>query len=308
MKILLTADIHLRGDAPACRKNPDKWLEEQEASFMQLGDIATGHGCRAVWVIGDLFHRARTSIEATVQALRMLSELAHKVPVHILVGNHDESMHQYANVPKSTIGAVFNLQDVHELRSGHWTDCAMAGTADPYESAVRVEAYPFGEEPEQIPSCNIWCVHTLTFPDEESRPLPELGVLAEDLLKRSDAKVIITGDYHHGYVKEFGDRKVITCGCINIQARDMADYKPRVYILDTETFNVEEVPLQLFGELDLDTPMLEDANGYAETLQVAQLPQIDFRDAIDKAAEKAEEDVRNKVGEILETWDNSKIV
>ena len=88
----------------------------------------------------------------------------------------------------------------------------------------------------------------------------------------------------------------------------MADYKPRVYILDLETLDVETVFLDTFGELDLDTPMLEDANGYAETLQVSQLPKIDFHDAINKAAEKAEEDVRNKVSEILETWDNSKIV
>lgn len=301
MKILLTADIHLRGDAPACRKNPDKWLEEQENSFLQLPVIAQEHKCSEVWIIGDLFHRARTSTEATVKALNLMRTFP--CPVRVLVGNHDELHHQYENVGKSTIGTVFSLRDVKELRS---YEQPLSWGAD--ARSVLVEAYPFGTEPEKIPHCDVWCTHQLVFPDEESRPLPELGVLAEDLLQRSDAKVIITGDYHHGYIKEFGDRKVITCGCLNIQARDMADYKPRVYILDLETLDVETVYLDTFGELDLDTPMLEDANGYAETLQVAQLPQIDFRDAIDKAAEKAEEDVRNKVGEILETWDNSKIV
>ena len=300
MKVLLTADWHLRGDAPACRKHPEKWLEEHAASVRAIEHICAARLCSEVWIAGDLFHRARTATEATVQALQLLSEF--NVPVRVLVGNHDELHHQYENVVRSTVGTIFSLQGVKELKS---FEHPISWGSD--AKSLRIEAYPFGTEPESIPSCDIWVLHALVFPDEESRPLPELGVLAEDLLKRSDAKVIITGDYHHGYIKEFGDRKVITCGCINIQARDMADYKPRVYILDLETLDVETVYLDTFGELDLDTPMLEDANGYAETLQVAQLPQIDFRDAIDKAAEKAEGDVRDKVNEILETWDSSKI-
>jgi len=300
MKILLTADIHLRGDAPACRKNPDKWLTEQAQSFAQIAALANKHRCREVWIIGDLFHRSRTSTEGTVQALNLMNRF--DVPVRVLLGNHDLYGHNPDERDRSTIGTIFSLSNVRELRS---FEEPISWGAD--AKSVYIEAYPFGSEPEQIPHCDIWATHQLVFPDEASRPIPELGVLAEDLLKRSDAKVIITGDYHHGYVKEFGDRKVITCGCVNIQARDMADYKPRVYILNTETFDVEEVPLQLFGELDLDTPMLEDANGYAETLQVVQLPKIDFHDAINKAAEKAEEDVRNKVNSILEDYDAAKI-
>lgn len=301
MKVLLTADWHLRGDAPICRKYPEKWLEEQAASIRVIRHICAEHLCSEIWVVGDLFHRARTSTEATVQALQLLSEF--DVPVRVLVGNHDELHHQYENVARSTIGTIFSLQGVEELKSFEHPISWGSGA-----KSLHIEAYPFGSEPEQIPHCDIWCVHTLTFPDEASRPIPELGVLAEDLLKRSDAKVIVTGDYHHGYVKEFGDRKVITCGCVNIQARDIADYKPRVYILDTETFDVEEVPLQLFGELDLEAPLLEDANGYAETLQVAQLPKIDFREAIGKATERVEADVRDRVNSILEDYDSAKIV
>lgn len=301
MKILLTADWHLRGDAPACRKHPEKWLDEQQASVLQLVEIASR--CDEVWIIGDLFHRARTSTEATVQALNMLC--AFSCPVRVLVGNHDALHHSYENVPKSTIGTAFSLDNVTELRSCPILGAAHAGEEGPFPS---LEAYPFGTEPEQIPSCDIWCVHTLTFPDEASRPLPELGVLAEELLERSDAKVIVTGDYHHGYAKEFGDRKVVTCGCLNIQARDMADYQPRCYILDTKDFSVEEVPLETFGELDLEAPILEDANGYAETLQMAQLPKIDFRDAVEKATQAAERAVREKVESALEAYDGAKIV
>lgn len=298
MKILLTADVHLRGDAPSCRKHPEKWLDEQAQSFEQIIDMQDL--VDEVWIIGDLFHRSRTSTEATVQALNLMSRF--DIPVRVLLGNHDLYGHNPDERDRSTIGAIFSLPNVRELLSHIQIYQSDANTD------LLVEAYPFGSEPEQIPHCDIWCTHQLVFPDDASRPIPELGAIAEDLLKRSDAKVIITGDYHHGYVKEFDGRKVITCGCVNIQARDMADYKPHVYILDTETLDVKEEPLKVFGELDLETPLLEDANGYAETLQIAHLPKIDFREAIDKATEEVDEDVRDKVGEILLTWDSSKIV
>lgn len=300
MKILLTADWHLRGDAPACRKHPEKWLEEQAQSCAQIAVIANKHFCQEVWVIGDVFHRSRTSTEGTVWALNLMNRF--DVPVRVLLGNHDLYGHNPKERDRSTVGTVFSVNGVVELCS-HEHPISWGADA----KSLLVEAYHFGTEPEQIPHCDIWCTHQLVFPDEASRPIPELGVLAEDLLKCSDAKVIITGDYHHGYVKEFGDRKVVTCGCINIQARDMADYQPRVYILDTETLGVEEAKLETFGELDLEAPMLEDANGYAESIKLAELPRIDFRAAVDAAAQRAGIEVQSKVHEILESYDTSVI-
>ena len=69
MRVLLTADWHLRGDAPSCRVDPDNWLEEQRQSVEQLYPIVEKEHCDEVWILGDLFHRARTSTEATNQAL-----------------------------------------------------------------------------------------------------------------------------------------------------------------------------------------------------------------------------------------------
>lgn len=293
MKCLITADWHLRGDAPVCRKHPDKWLAEQAASVRAVQSICKSHGVDEVWILGDLFHRARTSTEATVQALTLLSEFP--VPVRVLMGNHDLSYHAVENSGKSTIGAVFSVGNVTPL--GFDT-----------VGGIHVEAYPFGTEPEIIPSCDIWCTHQLVFPDEKSRPPTDTGVLAEELLERSDAKLILTGDYHHAFVREFGDRRVVACGCLNIQASDMADYQPCCYILDTITLGLERVDIETFGEIDTDAPLLEDANGYAETLQLASLPKLDFRAAISEAVEKAEPSVRAKVTEILEVYDGANIV
>ena len=125
--------------------------------------------------------------------------------------------------------------------------------------------------------------------DENGNPIKK-GVLAEELLERSDARLILTGDYHHTFVKHFGDRTVMACGCLNIQARDMADYTPCCYILDTPDFSLEKIELKTFGEIDMNAPILGEAEDYAETIQLASLPKIDFRAAIEQVVEETVSD------------------
>lgn len=292
MKILLTADWHLRGDAPVCRVEPLEWLDDQRKSVEQLYPVAAG--CDEVWILGDLFHRCRTSTEATVQALSLLSGF--DCPVYVLPGNHDLLQHAYGNLDKSTIGAVYSLRNVHEL------SC---------RNEPSVQAYAFGTEPDTIPHCDIWCTHQLVFPDNDARPLPDIGVIAEDLLARSDARLILTGDYHHGYIKEFGDTRVVTCGCLDIQASDMADYAPRCYILDTDGMSVSEVPLKKFGKVHADPKReaRQELETYMEGLVDFDVPHLDFIANVESAVRKeTDADVRASVQEVLTEYDPSKAI
>lgn len=303
MRILCTADWHLRGDAPVCRVNPDEWLDDQRKSVEQLYDIVEKESCDEVWILGDLFHRARTSTEATNQALSLLQGFG-ETPVRVLIGNHDMLAHAYSNVDKSTIGAIYALNRVYELRTRDWVD-----EVDGKKVLTELQAYPFGTEPDKIPECNIWATHQLVFPDNDARPLPNIGIIAEDLLKRSQAQIIATGDYHHGYVKTFGDTKVVTCGCLNIQASDMADYKPRCYILDTTDFSVKEVLLKTFGKVhsDPNREARQELETYMEGLQDFEVPHLDFianvQEAIDNEKDKA---VRDAVEDVMTTYNPDK--
>ena len=290
MIVCLTADWHIRGDAPVCRVNPDEWLSDQAKSIEQLIPIAAK--CDEMWVLGDIFHRSRTSTEATVQALSLLSKFT--VPVRVLPGNHDLNAHAYGNLDKSTIGTIYSLDNVTELKS--------------HGASPSVEAYAFGTEPEQIPHCDIWCLHSLVFPDNEARPLPTIGIIAEDLLPFSDARVICTGDYHHGYVKEFGDRKVVTPGCINIQASDMEDYKPKCYILDTSDFSVTEIPLKTFGKVHKDPKResRQELETYMEGLQDFEVPHLDYIANVREALINEPKGVQDSVEDILDAYNPDK--
>ena len=310
MRVLLTADWHLRGDGPVCRLDPDSWLDEQRQSVEQLYPIVAKEQCDEVWILGDLFHRARTSTEATNQALSLLQGFG-ATPVKVLVGNHDELHHQYENVPKSTIGAIFSLSNVSELKSSSWTD-----VVDNEKVNTELQAYPFGTEPEQIPDCDIWATHQLVFPDNDSRPhdgkgnpITDIGVIAEDLLKRSNAQIILTGDYHHGYIKNFRSAKVVTCGCLNIQASDMEEYQPRCYILDTSDFSVKEIPLKKFGKVHPDPKReaRQELETYMEGLQDFEVPHLDFIANVQEALEKEKDKrVREATQDVLTEYNPDK--
>lgn len=294
--ICITADWHLRGDAPVCRVHPEKWLEEQQASVEEIYRICDEYDASQMWILGDLFHRSRSSTECVVQALKMLSRFHKKVDVFALCGNHDLLQHAYTNVEASSIGAV--LQLVNELTSLN-TRLVVDDLA--------IAAYPFGMEPEYVSDCDIWITHQLTFPDEESRPMPDIGVLAEDLLARSDAKLILTGDYHHAFIKEFGDRRVAACGCINIQASDMIGYEPSVFILDTGDLSLTRVPFPAVGECVecAAYELRKEMDDYAEKISALQIPKLDYIANVESAASKAGKAVYDKVHDVLSAYGTS---
>lgn len=224
MKILLTADWHIRGDRPRCRIDED-WIESQRQDIQAVVDIASRENVDEAWVLGDLFHQPRAATEAVNMVLVGLKDLREVCPVYILPGNHDLPYHDYGNLEQSSLGIV--LKSFPELRTRE------------DNSGLTLTAAPFGLDPVD-PHADVWATHQLTFESADTKPPMAGGKIAQDLLDEApNVHVVVTGDYHRGYVYTGADgRRVITPGCLNIQAADMDDYKPRVYIWDTATAQV----------------------------------------------------------------------
>lgn len=240
MKILLTADWHIRGDRPRCRIDDD-WIESQRQDIQAVLNIARSEKVDETWILGDLFHQPRAATEAVNMALAGLKNLQEVCPVYVLPGNHDLPYHDYGNLEQSSLGIV--LKSFPEL-------C----TSDPEEArdsrGFTLTAAPFGLDPID-PHTDVWATHQLTFENEATKPPMAGGKIAQDLLDEAPGvQVVITGDYHRGYVYTGVDgRRVITPGCLNIQAADMDDYRPRVYIWDTATAQVHPQYLPLNSDV-----------------------------------------------------------
>lgn len=227
MKILITADWHVRGERPLCRLDED-WIESQRKTISEIRSVFENNGCDQMWILGDVFDAPRC---ATAAVNMLIGELK-KFPfdsVKILCGNHDLKDHNYGNLEECSIGTLKKIfGDVPDV------------IANDGIGSMSVSAKPFALDDLQS-TADVICTHQLTFPNAEARPMPDCGVLAQDLLDRwREAEVIFTGDYHHGYVfKEDWDtlpgRYVVTPGCINIQKADELDYQPFVVVWDTKS-------------------------------------------------------------------------
>lgn len=247
MKILLTADWHIRGDRPRCRTD-ENWLKSQREDIKAVERVAREHRVAAVWILGDLFHQPRCATEAVNMVLGALNSIREVCPVRILPGNHDLPYHDFDNLNACSLGIVYQAHHLM-LRTDNGGDDEGYAELKTRDGKWRtLYATPFGrEDMEGLREFNndIWATHQLTFPSDKDRPVEGVGVTADDLLEAApNVRVILTGDYHHGYIHNQGNRCVITPGCLNIQVADMADYKPRVYILDTDTLEAETVYLE----------------------------------------------------------------
>lgn len=246
MKILITADWHIRGDRPRCRTD-ENWLESQREDVAAVEKVARKHRVDAVWILGDLFHQPRCATEAVNMVLGALNSLRNVCPVRILPGNHDLPYHDYGNIHACSLGIVFQA-GYSELRTDNGDDEDGYAELSTGQGFRTLYATPFGmEDTEGLKEFvnTFWATHQLTFETEKDRPIEGIGKTAQDLLDMAPGiSVIMTGDYHHGYIYRKNDRCVITPGCLNIQVADMAGYRPRVYILDTITLEAEAVYLE----------------------------------------------------------------
>ena len=294
MKILLTADWHIRGDRPRCRIDED-WIESQRQDIQAVVDIARREKVDETWVLGDLFHQPRAATEAVNMVLVGLKDLREVCPVYILPGNHDLPYHDYGNLEQSSLGIV--LKSFPELQTRE----------EP--SGLMLAAAPFGLDPVD-PHADVWATHQLTFESADTKPPMAGGKIAQDLLDEApNVHVVVTGDYHRGYVYTGADgRRVITPGCLNIQAADMDDYRPRVYIWDTATAQVTPhyLPLNsaavvtdyLAAEKERDERM----DRCLEVATAAASVTLSFTDNLKAAAEEPETapGVKGIINEVLD--------
>jgi len=211
MKFIHSADWHLRPDMPPCR-NDENWMSSQKNILNQINDYSLKYSC-PVFCNGDICESPRIPEEY----LFMVMEIFQK-DFFLMAGNHDLQYHAIENLPRSSVGVLskaVNFIECNDQFEGSWS---------------------------KIPDAIF--VHRLIFPSEKDKPPTDKGETAEELLDRyPDKKWIFTGDYHHKFIFKKDGRYVVNPGCTNIQKIDMKDYKPSVYLVDTEAETIEELPL-----------------------------------------------------------------
>lgn len=290
MRMIITADWHIRATRPRCRQDND-WIGTQKNALEQIVGISKSRNA-PVFVVGDLFHsNSDTSFECIQMVQNMSNELQE---LYVLAGNHDLPYHNSDNLKKSAIGVLLGSLNVALIKG--W---------DGFKGVVS-SASNF-DEPDN-PNAEIVFKHILTFPDKGSIPPNVNATTADGLLELfPKARWIFTGDYHKHFHYENGGRHVVNPGCLLRQASDFKDYQCGVYFVDTKKEVCEFIPLEDDEELVSDDYIIKESErseritAFVDRLKETKGVSLDFVENVKKALiqNNADEELKDMVNEMI---------
>ena len=219
-KYICTADWHLKKAVPVCRtETEEEWFAYQFKIIYQILDLCEKYESTLL-IAGDLFDRAVPGQKLINTFLLNFKNLDFKIIA--IAGNHDLPYHNFNLINESAF------------------DTLTQGNI--FDHSSEITEHHFNTEKDK--DRDIVICHHLCFPDKKSIPPNVNAYIPDDIFDMyPTAKYIICGDYHQGHVTEKDGRFVIVPGCTTIQAADLINYDPKVYLLDTNNNTIEAIKL-----------------------------------------------------------------
>ena len=228
MKLILTADWHLRTDVPICRKETEEeWYQQQALILSFISRMANEHKAK-LCIVGDIFHRAKSE-NKLVNLL--LSNVQVKQGIYAIAGNHDLPEHSWMNAGDSSFGTLWLSHKIELLEE--------IGSANNFNQLFR------GKNEELV------FTHQLVLDDKAKLSRIKGAKTPQQMMDEfPKAKLICTGDGHSTIIYKKKDRLLINPGSITRQTADQKDHKPAIFFIDTEDFeSLERIELPDHGEV-----------------------------------------------------------
>lgn len=269
-KYIATADWHLSDKATKNRKAdyPELGLAKVEQIFM----IAEEENASGILLVGDMFDKSSVSLEYMIKVANIFRAY-YDIPVISIPGNHDLKYHSMNTLMKTSYGFFYTAGLTEMLDEG------LAPFNDevfgiPWEGAL---ADPEKDMP-------VMMVHEMVTSGGPLFPGQEGYTEALSLMKRyPNARVVLSGDNHKPHVyqnKRMPGRIQINCGSIMRKSKSEMNYKPAVWLFDTddEEFvlgeNVIEIPLKIeedvwdFTKIEMDEKLKASKDELQEFLSL----------------------------------------
>ena len=229
MKILVSADWHLRSTVPSCLDySQSEWIEIQKSALNRVLEIAKENKCDVIFCDGDVFHSEPTASFEVVQIAQdfAISCLNMNISFYTIAGNHDEIGHNSQNLSKGVMGVFLKSHGVNTMEKGVSNLFCGCNFND-----------------EDYSDYYIIVKHILTMLSNEKPDYIECETPESLLKKYPHAGWILLGDYHRHFEFHLNNRHVINPGCLTVQAADFEGYQPGVYVIDTEKNTTEFVSI-----------------------------------------------------------------
>jgi exonuclease SbcD len=223
-RYILSADWHIRGSRPQYRI--DDYCETLLGKIEFIVDTANKHDADII-VAGDIFNNIKVGIRVinrVIQILRKLKGTCYTVPgQHDLEGHNDTlDPTPYYNLIEAGVICNLTSNPINNIYGVGW------------EGKLDTEVN-FASDP-------ILVIHHCITPEEPPFFLKDSAMSAQELFDSCpEFRFIVSGDYHVPFVAELDGRYIINCGCISRSNKDQVNFEPRVYLLDSDSREINPI-------------------------------------------------------------------
>jgi DNA repair exonuclease SbcCD nuclease subunit len=240
LRFLYLTDTHLRGTAPAARK--DDFAASVKAKLAEVVELAETLNAAAVVHGGDLFDLPEPGVGQVGEYLEILSKL--HVPLFVVPGNHDVYGHNPSTLPRTILGLLARVGVVQILGrepviiEGGGVRVRLTGQGFHPEMDRRGPAEDYAVPPSAADGCDyaVHVVHGMLLPRAEisSAPFLPAATAAEDVLAVTGADYTLAGHYHSPWEMHVDGRTAANPGAlvrVTSEARELAR-RPQVMVIE----------------------------------------------------------------------------
>lgn len=226
MNIIATADWHLSKSTPISRTDPD-YFQTGLDKIQQVANYARKYKA-VICVAGDIFDNLRV----TPYMINKVYEALQGIFVFSVAGQHDM---EYRNITEAcAYSTLVELSCIRHLSKNNRT----------YDN-VLFSGVSFNEDVPRSLYSDVVLVHK-TITENDPPFFLKDAVKSSSIMKLlKECRIIISGDYHVPFVKKKYNQVLVNCGSLMRRGKDQMDYKPCVWLIDTDTLAVKALPLAI---------------------------------------------------------------
>ena len=256
MKLLLTADWHLRVTAPVNRI--DNYYKAQMNKLRWVLKTAEDHGA-VILQAGDFFDRPVSSYSLLSVVGGII--LGHGgVDVYCVYGQHDLGYHTRRST--TALNLLDRLGCVRVVNYG----CHIT-----LRPGINIHGSSWGEDILEVGAksnrFNILLTHKMVVKGRRLWKTQVDYVTSKWMLRNTNYDLIVSGDNHKHFIDRVDDRTLVNPGSLMRITSAQLDHEPRVVIFDTSTreYEVLKVPIVKSEEV-FDMDSIEEREEISEEL------------------------------------------
>ena len=246
MKYICTADLHFTHLRPKHRI--DNYMETSLKKLQWIVLTANKYGATLL-IAGDIFDGIKVPSLLVNKVIDILSKC--KNGVLSVAGQHDM---EYKSL---------------DLEPSPYYTLQKASVITHIGSKDKIKGISWGEKNKRNGEA-ILLIHATITPKEPPFFLEDQAVSATDALRKYQGyRYIVSGDYHTPFVKKIKGRALINCGPMLRSNKDQVDFRPRVYLLDTDQDLIKPlyIPIEVSDKVFNIPKEVEVDNAFSEKMK-----------------------------------------